>query len=118
MTPFEPNEILALLLVLTATVITTLVRAHPANTARTRAWWGRFLTLAGLLLVAELATNLEQPFAEGTVPRGVLNLLEHLALLAAAAWALRMAGRALIETHRRTAVTEEVRGDGRDHSGD
>lgn len=116
--PFEPNEVMAFLLVLIAAAITAAVRAHPANTARTRTWWNRFLALTGLLLVAELATNIEQPFAEGTMPRTVLNLVEHLALLSAALWALNMAVRALVETHQRTAVTEEVKGDGGDHSGD
>lgn len=110
--PFEPNEVMACLFVLLALVITAAVRAHPANTARTRAWWGRFLVLLGLLLVAELATNVEQAFADGSAARKVTNLIEHLALLVAGMWALALSVRALLEAHQRTAPPEEVKEDG------
>jgi len=116
--PFEPNEILALVFVLLAFVITAVVRAHPANTGRTRAWWSRFLVLLGILLLAELATNIEQLWAAGTVPRDTLNLVEHLALLVAAGWALCIGVNALVETHQRTAASGEVSAGGDSGSSD
>lgn len=116
MAPFEPNEILACLLVLLATGIIAVVRAHPANTARTRAWWGRFLVLALLLLAAQIATNLEQIFAVDTVANGALNLMEHLALLAASLWALNLSVNALSEACQRQADAGEAAGNGPDHS--
>ena len=118
MAPFEPNEVLAFAFVLLALIVTAVVRAHPANTGRTRSWWGRFLALLVLLLIAELATNVEQAWPDDSSARATMNLIEHLALLVAGGWALVIAIRALVETHKRMSNHEEAGEHGSDHSGD
>ncbi len=84
----EVNEVFALVFVIVATVITGMVRLHPANTVQTRVWWGRFLILLCILVIAQLCTNLEQ---FGGADNRTLNIIEHLALLAAGLWALHIA---------------------------
>jgi len=98
---YEVNELLALAFVTIAGIATVLVRAHAANTPRTREWWGRFLVLVGFLLVAQIATNVEQGFAATSGPGQSLNILEHLSLVAAGAWALALTIRGLAETYAR-----------------
>ncbi len=98
---YEPNELLALAFVTIAGIATVLVRAHHSNTPRTREWWGRFLVLVGLLLVAQIATNVEQGFPPESGPGRWLNILEHVSLVVAGAWALTLAIRGLAETYAR-----------------
>ncbi len=100
---YEVNELLALAFVVIAGIATMLVRAHPSNTKRTREWWGRFLVLVGFLLAAQIATNVEEAFPPDTTPAVSLNILEHVSLVAAGAWALALAIRGLVETYARQA---------------
>lgn len=98
----ETNEILALVFVLLATAATVAVHRHHSNTPRTREWWGRFLILVAFVLVAQVATNVEEVVSDQALA-GSMNLLEHASLLAAAAWALALTGRGLAERHARLA---------------
>jgi len=103
----EVNELLALVFVTIAGIATVLVRAHHSNTPRTREWWGRFLVLVGFLLVAQIATNVEQVFPGDSAPAESLNILEHVSLVAAGAWALALAIRGLAETYARHSAEED-----------
>lgn len=100
----QTNEVLALLFTLLAAAATVVVRAHPANTPRTREWWGRFLALVGLVLLAQVATNLEEVLP-AEAPALWLNLLEHVSLAGAGAWALALSVRGLAERYARRAET-------------
>lgn len=100
----QTNEVLALFFVLLAAAATIVVRAHPANTPRTREWWGRFLALVGLVLLAQVATNLEEVLSAGALAMW-LNVLEHVSLTAAAAWALALSVRGLAERYARRVET-------------
>ena len=106
MKPLEVNEVLALAFVLVAYGATLVARGQPSNTPRTRAWWGRFLVMLSFLLVAELATNLEQYFADGTTARDALNILEHAFLAGTGAWALVISILGLMEAYARGTARE------------
>ncbi len=105
--PFEITEIVALGVLLAALVVMTRVRAHPANTPRTRLWWGRFLALLGLETVSQLGTNLEQLFPVDARAYAALNLIEHLFAAAAGLMALVIAYHALLEAVTRQAAEGE-----------
>ncbi|HUS81333.1 MAG TPA: hypothetical protein VM283_08710 [Armatimonadota bacterium] len=107
MGPFELNESLAFIFVLVAFISTLLVRMHPSNTPRTRSWWGRFLVLLALVLVAETATNVELLWPADSASSMAINDFEHLALVAAAVWALVMSIRALVEVQKRLVAHKE-----------
>lgn len=97
----ELNELLALIFVAITCVATIAAYRHPANTPRTRAWWGRFLRLLGLLIIAQIATNIEQ-FYPTDGPGDALNALEHLSLIGAGVWGLTMTLRGLSESYAQT----------------
>ncbi len=97
----ETNEVLALAFVVVAFAATLAVRAHHSNTPRTRNWWGRFLVLLAFLLAAEIATNIEEFFAETSSAHQVLNVVEHVSLVVAGGWALALSARGLAESHAR-----------------
>jgi hypothetical protein len=82
------------------------VRAHPANTPRTRLWWGRFLVLLWLETVSQVCTNVEQLFPSGSVANGALNITEHLFATATGAMAVFIAYHALMEAYARRASEE------------
>lgn len=105
--PFEVTEVLALGILLVAIAVMARVRAHPANTPRTRLWWGRFLTLLGVETVSQAFTNLEQLFLEGSVANTVFNVGEHLFAWATGAMAVVIAYQALVE-----AVVRQVSAEG------
>lgn len=105
----ELNELIALVLVTIAALATIAVRAHSANTPRTREWWGRFLRLLVLLIVAQVATNLEELYP-GESPGDLLNVIEHLAMAAAAAWAVAMSLRGLSESYALRQRNGQVNG--------
>jgi len=98
----QTNEVLALVFVLLAGAATVAVRAHPANTPRTHEWWGRFLVLVGLVLLAEVATNVEEVLPDEALAIG-LNVLEHISLAGAGGWALVLSVRGLAERYARRA---------------
>ncbi len=104
--PFEVTEVLALAVLLVALVVMARVRAHPANTPRTRLWWGRFLTLLGLETVSQVCTNLEQLFPDGSAANTVLNVGEHLFAWATGIMAMVIAYQALVEAVARQASAE------------
>ncbi len=101
MQPLEVNEVLALLFVSLACAAIVQIRRHPSNTRRTREWWGRFLVMMCLLLVAEIATNVEQFWTDEDMAHQTINLLEHLAMLGAGAVALRLGVLGLLEAFAR-----------------
>lgn len=105
---FELSEIIGLVFLLAALVITAVARAHPANTPRTRLWWGRFVGLLALLTLSQVATNVEQPFPADSLAREVWNLLEHLSEALAGLWACVIAFQGLVEALARQDDKKET----------
>ncbi|HCU36350.1 MAG TPA: hypothetical protein DGT21_13145 [Armatimonadetes bacterium] len=93
--PLEVNEVLALLCVLVAFVATIGARLHPANTPYTSRWWRRFLVMLSFILAAQVATNVEQLYAETSLTHRVINLLEHVCFAFAGLWAAHISMRAI-----------------------
>lgn len=104
--PFEITEVVALGVLLAALYVMARVRAHPANTPRTRLWWGRFLTLLWLETGSQVCTNVEQLFADGSAANTGLNITEHLFAAATGVMAMVIAYHALIEAVARQAPAE------------
>ncbi|MBP8953299.1 MAG: hypothetical protein KBI47_12960 [Armatimonadetes bacterium] len=103
---FEINEIVALIAVALACAATMAARAHPANSARTRLWWTRFLFMLVLVLCAQIATNLEQLWQDDMLEHRVLNTLEHLLLCSAGAGAMVIGVRGIREAFLRLGSGE------------
>ena len=77
------------------------------GTPRARDWWARFLAMVIFLLLAQVATNVEQFAAEGSSTRNWLNSLEHVLMVVAGLWALGIAVRGLVEAYERRATVDE-----------
>lgn len=106
--PLEVSEVIGLVCLVAALILTATVRAHPANTPRTRQWWGRFVGLLTLLTLSQTATNVEQFFPTGSFAYESLNLLEHLSEMLAGLWACVIAFKGLVEALARREPGEEV----------
>lgn len=107
MDALEINEMVALITVTLACAATVAARAHPANSPRTRLWWTRFLAMLVLVLCAQIATNLEQFWADTTMAHQTLNVLEHLLLCGAGAGAMAIGVRGIREAFLRLVSGEE-----------
>ncbi|NSW57616.1 MAG: hypothetical protein HPY44_16520 [Armatimonadetes bacterium] len=103
----EVNEIVALVAVALACAATLSARAHPANSARTRLWWTRFLAMLVLFLCAQIATNLEQLWQDDMLQHQVLNALEHMLLCGAGAGAMLIGVRGIREAFLRLGGGED-----------
>ena len=100
--PFELNEMLALFCVALAVVATVGARLHKANTERTRHWWSRFLGMLMFLFAAQVATNIEQFYSDGSASREAVNLLEHFCFLLGGVAAVWISMRGVLEAAGRT----------------
>lgn len=98
---FEISELIALAVMVTALLVMVRVRAHPANTPRTRQWWGRFVAVLLVETISLVCTNLEQVFPEHSTGNIIFNLTEHLFAMATGMLALMIVYHALRETQGR-----------------
>ncbi len=110
MEALEVNEVLALFCVMVAFAATIGARMHPANTPYTSRWWRRFLVMLSFVLAAQVATNLEQLYADTSIAYQALNVAEHLFFMVGGLWAAHISMRAITSAFERGCEGGETAG--------